>query len=55
MLLATITRVDLFLVVAIILFAIAGVMRLLVRGFDGALVAFGLAAFGLAIMFLVNP
>ena len=52
MLLATITNVDICLLIAVILFIIAGVMRLLVRGFDGALIAFGLAAFALA--FLVN-
>ncbi len=48
--LATITNVDLCLIIAVILFIIAGVMRLLVRGFDGALVAFGIAAFALAFL-----
>ena len=50
MILATINNVDLCLIIAVILFAIAGVMRLLARGFDGALVAFGLAAFALAFL-----
>ena len=46
-------NVDICLIIAVILFVIAGVMRLLVRGFDGALVAFGLAF--LALAHLVNP
>lgn len=53
MILATITNVDICLLIAVVLFVIAGVMRLFVRGFDGALVAFGLAFFSVA--FLVNP
>jgi len=50
MLIATISNVDICLLIAVILFVIAGVMRIMVRGFDGALVAFGLAAFALAFL-----
>ena len=53
MLLATINDVDLCLIIAVILFACAGVMRLMSRAFDATLIAVALAFFALA--FLVNP
>lgn len=39
---------DMFYIVAVILFVIAGIMRLMSRAFDSALVAFGLAFFAYA-------
>lgn len=46
-------NVEICLLIAIILFVVAGVMRVMARAFDAALVAFGLAVFALA--FIVNP
>lgn len=46
-------NIEIVLLIAIILFAVAGVIRLMARGFDAALVAFGLALFALA--FIINP
>ena len=47
------TNSELLLIVACVLFAVAGVMRLMSRAFDGALVAAGLALATLA--FVVVP
>lgn len=46
-------NVDLCLLIAVILFGVAAVIRLMARSIDGTLVAAGLAFFALA--FLVNP
>lgn len=46
-------NVDLCLLIAVILFGVAGVIRVMARSVDGALIATGLAFFTLA--FLVNP
>ena len=51
--LLALTNIDLCLIVAIVLFVCAAVMRLMGRAFDAALIAFGLAFFALA--FLVDP
>ena len=42
------TNAELLLIVACVLFAVAGVYRITKSAFDSALVAFGLAAFALA-------
>ena len=52
-LLATVTNNDLCLIVAIVLFVVAGVMSVIDRAFVMALVSVGLAF--LALAFLVNP
>ena len=44
----TLDNFHLALIVAIVLFCVAGVLRLIARSVDGALVAFGLALFALA-------
>lgn len=42
------TTFELLLCIAAVLFCVAGVMRLMSRSFDGALIAFGLALFAFA-------
>jgi len=42
------TNSELLLIVATVLFAVGGTIRLMARAIDGALVAFGLAAVALA-------
>jgi hypothetical protein len=43
-----VTNSELLLIVACVLFAVGGTIRLLARSVDGALVAFGLACTALA-------
>ena len=45
-------NIDLCLLIAVILFAVAGAIRLMARSIDGTLIAIGLAFF--AVAFLVN-
>jgi hypothetical protein len=42
------TTPELLLIVACVLFCVGGVIRVMARSIDSALVAFGLAAFALA-------
>lgn len=46
-------NVQLVLLLAVVLFLVAGVLRILAKNIDATLVAFGLAAF--AVAFLIDP
>lgn len=51
--LLALNNIELCLMLAIVLFVVAGVIRAIGRSVDGALVAFGLAV--LALAFIIDP